>query len=83
MLALVTIFLATLLISAFAVWVYRKISGWKGFSQSVVERKQATIRMELKPQQGFISLIAPLRGQKAKSVRLRNSTGTIKAPWGW
>ena len=83
MLALITIFLATFLISAAAVWVYRMLSGWQGFSQSVVGRKQTTIRMKLKPQQGFISLMGTLRQQKAKSVRLRNSSGTIKAPWGW
>ena len=83
MLALITIFLATLLISSVAIWAYRMLSGWQGFNQSVVGRQRTTVRMKLKPQQGFISLMGTLRQQKAKSVRLRNSSGTIKAPWGW
>jgi hypothetical protein len=80
MLALVTIFLATLLISTVVIWLYRTVSGWKGFNQAVVARRGPVVRMKLRAQQGYISLIA---SQKAKPVRLRRSTGTIKAPWGW
>ncbi len=80
MLALVTIFLATLLISAVAVWLYRTVSGWKGFNQAVVARRGPVVRMKLRAQQGYISLVS---SQKARPVRLRRSTGTIKAPWGW
>ena len=83
MLALVTIFLATLLISVVAIWLYRTVTGWKGFNQAVVARRGPAVRMKLKAQQGYISLISAPSLQKAKQVRLRRSTGTIKAPWGW
>jgi len=83
MLELLTIFLATFLVSAATIRLYRALAGWQGFNQSVVGRQKTTSLMKLKPQQGFISLMAPLKQQKAKSVRLRNSSGTIKAPWGW
>lgn len=80
MLALVFIFLITLLVSAGTVWLYRTVSGWKGFNQAVVARRGPVVRMKLRAQQGYISLIA---APKARPVRLRRSTGTIKAPWGW
>ena len=83
MLALVTIFLATLLISVVAIWLYRTVSGWKGFNRAVVVRRGSVVRMKLKAQQGYVSLISAPSLQKAKPVRLRKSTGTIKAPWGW
>ena len=80
MLALVTIFLATLLISTVVIWLYRTVTGWKGFNQAVVARRGPAVRMKLRAQQGYISLIA---SKKARPVRLPRSTGTIKAPWGW
>ena len=80
MLALVTILLATLLMSLVAVWLYRTVAGWKVFNQAVVARRGPAVRMKLRAQQGYISLIA---SKKARPVRLRRSTGTIKAPWGW
>lgn len=80
MLALGTIFLATLLISVVSVWLYRTVAGWKGFHKAVIVRRGPTVRMKLRAQQGYISLIA---APKARPVRLRRSTGTIKAPWGW
>ena len=83
MLALVTIFLATLLISVVVIWLYRTVTGWKGFNQAVVARRGPAVRMKLRAQQGYISLISAPSLQKAKTVRLRKSTGTIKAPWGW
>ncbi len=83
MLALVTIFLATLLISTVVIWLYRTVTGWKGFNQAVVARRGPTVRMKLRAQQGYISLISAASNKKARPVRLRRSTGTIKAPWGW
>jgi cytochrome c oxidase assembly protein Cox11 len=82
MFELVAIFLATFLIAAASVWLYRLIAGRKGFNQAVVTRRSTTAKMKLRAQQGFISLI-PAKEQRAKSVRLRNSTGSIRAPWGW
>jgi hypothetical protein len=102
MLELVAIFLLTLLISAVAVRAYRGISGWQGFSTTVVARRGKSVRMRLKPQQGYISILTPSRSRPSRSrvksrrvkaarlksapvrtVRLRRSTGMIKAPWGW
>jgi len=83
MLALVTIFLTTLLISVVAIWLYRTVAGWKGFNSAVIARRGPAVRMKLRAQQGYISLISAPSRQKAKPVRLRRSTGTIKAPWGW
>ena len=83
MLALVTIFLATLLISVVSIWLYRTVSGWKGFNQTVVVRRGPTMRMKLSAQQGYISLMTAPSQQKTRPARLRRHTGTIKAPWGW
>jgi len=82
MLELVTIFLATLLISAVAIWVFRTVAGLPVFKRTVVTRRKTTMKMKLSAQQGYISLVAPPK-QEARPIRLRRSTGTIKAPWGW
>ncbi len=83
MLELVTIFLATLLISTIAIWIFRTVSGLTVFKKTVVGRPKTktTMKMKLRAQQGYISLIAPK--QEVRSIKLRRSTGTIKAPWGW
>ena len=81
MLELVTIFLATLLISTVAIWMFRTIAGLPVFKKTVVTRRKTTMKMKLSAQQGYISLIAPK--QEARSIRLRRSAATIKAPWGW
>lgn len=82
MLALVTIFLATLIISATTVWLYRRISGWHGFTDKLVGRPQSTMRMKIGAQQGFISLVRK-PDRKSKTVRLRTHKRNIKTPWGW
>ena len=82
MLALVTIFLFTFVVSVAVVWMYRKISGWHGFKQNVVGRNRPTVRMKLRAQQGYISLILPKR-KKIKKLKLRSPKGGIKTPWGW
>ena len=88
MLALITIFLVTLAIAMITIQIYRAISGWQGFNSVVVARRRMTPGAKLRPQQGFVSLkglisqFATAR-PKIKTVKLRKSTGTIKAPWGW
>ena len=82
MLAIVTIFLSTLLTSFVAVWLYRKVSGWHGFKQPVVGRSNRTFSMQLKPQQGYISLV-PSSHDRARRVRFNNLKDGIRAPWGW
>lgn len=94
MLALVTIFLVTILISLVAVWIYRKLFAWEGSSSVVAARRGKTAKMKLKPQRGFVSLFksskakkptsrAPSSRARVKPARLRHTAGTIKAPWGW
>jgi len=82
MLALVTIFLFTFLLSFIAVRLYRALAGWQGFRRPVMEQQNKPSPMSLKTQLGFISLISEPR-QKAKLVRLRSPKNGIKAPWGW
>jgi hypothetical protein len=82
MLAIVAMLLVTLIASATAVWVYRKVSGWHGFTATLVGSPRSTTRMKIGAQQGFISLVSK-RGKKSKNVRLRSPKGKIKTPWGW
>ena len=82
MLVLVTMFLVTLITSAAAVWGYRKLSGWQGFTESLAGRPQPARRMQIGGQQGFISL-ASRQGKKPITVKLRSSRRNIKTPWGW
>jgi hypothetical protein len=82
MLALVAMLLVTLIASATAVWVYRKVSGWHGFTATLVGSPQSTTRMKIGAQQGFISMV-PKRRKKSKNVILRRPNRKIKTPWGW
>jgi hypothetical protein len=82
MLALIAIFLFTVVVSAAAVWLYRRVSGWQGFTATVVGRPNSTTRMKIGLQQGFISMV-PNGGGRTKNVRLRTPRGGIKTPWGW
>jgi len=82
MLALVAIFLFTLAVSAMAVWLYRRLSGWHGFSYTLVGRPRTSTRMKIGLQQGFISLV-PSQEKRTRYVRLRTPMGGIKTPWGW
>ena len=82
MLALVSIFVLTLLISFVAVRFYRLVAGWSGFSGDMLRRSGSNMMMTVKTQQGFITL-NPKSNQRARKIRLRSPTGGIKAPWGW
>jgi len=77
MLALVIIFLATLLIAILTIWLYRAISGWTG---SQVAEHGAMLGGK---QEGYISRLTAPPEQKARPVKLRNSAASIRAPWGW
>ena len=86
MLGLVTIFLATFLIAALAVWVYRLLFGWSYKRVAVVGRQRRSM-MQLSAQQGYISLIPKSFKRSAQQpirrVVLNRSRGGLKAPWGW
>jgi len=83
MLALVTIFVATLLIAATTIWMYRSLAGWQGFKRNVQTQKgKNTAGMKLRVQQGFVSMFSTSY-ENARNKRLRSPIGGIKAPWGW
>jgi hypothetical protein len=82
MLALVLIFVLTLLISFVAVRFYRVIAGWSGFSGDILGRSGSNMMMTVKTQQGFITINPKSKDRERKS-RLRSPKGGIKAPWGW
>ena len=84
MLALVTIFLATLLIALTTIWLYRSIAGWQGFKGDVIVKrsKGSKAGLKLSAQQGFIALFAS-SNETVKHKRLRSPKHGIKAPWGW
>ena len=82
MLALIAIFLTTLVISATAVWLYRRLSSWGGISTSLVGSTRPTSRKKIGLQQGFVSFVSKPRNQ-VKTVKLRVPRGGIKTPWGW
>ena len=82
MLALVSIFLITTIVSAATIWVYRKMSGWHGFTETLVGRPRSTQRKGFSAQHGFISLDSK-PAKKTKKVKLRGSRSSVKTPWGW
>jgi hypothetical protein len=82
MLTLVSIFLLTFIASGAAVWLYRKISNWNGFSEMLVDRSLSANHTKMGFQKGFVSLFTQPQ-EKARKVRLRAGSGDIKAPWGW
>ena len=90
MLALVAIFLVSLIGSATAIWMYHKISGWHGFSKTVVGRPDEAVRMNRGLQYGFVQLTAKREDQmtaktrgQTKLVRRRAPKSGYEAPWGW
>jgi hypothetical protein len=73
MLTLIAIFSVTFIVSASAIWVYRKLSVWHGFTETLEDRPQSKTRMKISAQQG----------KKAKNVKLSSPKGIIRGPWGW
>ena len=78
----IALFLVTLIISTIVVWVYRLVSHWSGFKQSLVSDPDTESRRILKAQKGFISLFS-LSSESAKHKMLRSPKGGLKTPWGW
>ena len=90
MIALVAIFLFTLMGCAIAVWLFRKASGWHGFTAAVVGRPRSAAKTKIGLQHGFVQLAAKHKAQMtAKSkgqkplIRHRAPQGDFQAPWGW
>ncbi len=82
MFELVVIFLATIIVSVSAVWLYRKVSSWHGVNETLVGRTQTANQAKIGSQSGFIKAVSKPR-QKARNVRLRSTNGDIQKPWGW
>jgi len=84
MLVLVTTFVATLLIAATTIWMYRSLAGWQGLKRNVQTQKgKNTAGMKLRVQQEeFLSMFSTSYGN-ARNKRLRSPKYGIKAPWGW
>ena len=82
MLALVTIFLFTLLLAAVVIWAYRSIAGWHGFKQNILGRSGPTMKMTVRAQQGFITL-NPKSQARVRKLGVRSPKGGIRSPWGW
>ena len=82
MLELVTLFVATLIISTTAIWLYRLVSGWQGFSKATVADSGKKTKRRFTARQSFVALTTSTRGS-ARFVTLPKSSGGIKAPWGW
>jgi hypothetical protein len=73
MLTLIAICLVTFIVSASAIWAYRKLSVWHGFTETLEDPPQSKTQMKIRAQQG----------KKAKNVKLSSPKGKIRAPWGW
>lgn len=82
MLALVAIFVLTILIAFVAVRFYRVVAGWSGFSENILGRSDSNLIMTVRTQQGFITL-NPKSPGRVRRIRLRSPKGGIKSPWGW
>ena len=82
MFVLVSVFLLTLVASAFAIWMYRLLLSWHRYTQSQVDTPRLASWMKLATPQGFVSFLsAPV--EQVKVARLSRSKDDIKEPWGW
>ena len=89
MLSLVSLFLVTLLVSASAVLMHRKMPEILSFLDRIFSQSDSAVKSTGGLQQLLSSASTPgsnvsnLRGGKARSVKLRSFRGEVKAPWGW
>lgn len=89
MLSLVSLFLASLLVSAGVVWTYRRMPVILDFLCDLFSPSDSTAGSRGGLQQFLSSASASgpnasnLKGGKARSVKLRSSRGENKVPWGW
>ena len=89
MLALVFLFLVALLVSSFAIWLYRRIPEIQSLISELFSQSDSAPRSQDGLQQFMSSVSTPgsitsnYRGGKARSTKLRRSRGELKVPWGW
>lgn len=82
MLELLTIFLLTFVFAATVIWLYRSLSGWQGLGANLVRGLDKKGGMKMARQNGFIGAFSAPK-EKARNIRLRNTSNNIEAPWGW
>ena len=89
MLSLVLVTLVTLLVSASAVWMQRKMPEILSFLDKLFSQSDSVVKSKGGLQQFLSSASTPdsnasnLRGGKARSAKLHSSGAKVKAPWGW
>jgi hypothetical protein len=81
MLSLVSLFLVTLLVSASAVWMHRRMPEILDFLGELFSQSDSAVRSTGGLQQFLSSVSTP--GGKARSVKLHSPRAVVKAPWGW
>ncbi len=81
MLALILMFLFSLIVAAAAVWLYRSLSNGYGYNPRLQANPGRTAKMKLKDQRGFMFLASSRKhaGYKKPS----NPKADPKVPWGW
>lgn len=82
MLELATIFIITFVMAVTIIWLYRSLSGWTGVGENLVRGLDKGDGMKMSRQSGFVNMFAAPK-EKARNIRLRNTSKNIKAPWGW
>ena len=91
MLTLVSLFLATFLVAALVIWLYRMFFGVQNYDSKAISKKRSRSSMKLGAQQGYVSLARKSQkgsrsanGAKVKAKPgLRVASGGNKVPWGW
>ena len=88
MLALVSIFLATIVIAAALVWLHRTFFGVQNYNSKAIAKNRSRGSMKLGAQQGQISLgRQPKKSSRNAKVNaksgVRVASGGNKVPWGW
>lgn len=82
MLALITLLLLSLIISATVIWLCRLIFNWRGLKEILAGDPDKTTQDKIKAFRDFMSLFASAR-EVVKPRALRDPEDNIKAPWGW
>lgn len=82
MLVLISVFLLSLAVSLFVVWMYRLVISLHGYVQRQVDKPRLVSWLHLATHQGFASFLST-PPEKAKVAKLKRSRDGIKKPWGW
>ena len=91
MLALITLFLAALLVAVCSIWLYRAMFGAQNYQSSTISKVRRINSKKSGKKQGFFSLKRK-SAKKAQSSETRASkarppfrtvNGGNKVPWGW